>query len=124
MHATVDMIPAILIAGVISAAVTLPFALPFTASSRDFVLLAIMGAVQLGLGCVLLMIASRTLAAAEIGLVSILETVFGTLSVWALVGERPSDAALIGGAIVIAALTANQLLALRKHKGVAPAVIT
>jgi len=56
--------------------------------------------------------------------VSILETIFGTLSVWALVGERPSDAALIGGAIVIAALTANQLLALRKHKGVAPAVIT
>lgn len=124
MHATVDMIPAILVAGVVSAALTLPLASPFTVSGRDLVLLAIMGAVQLGLGCVLLMIASRTLAAAEIGLVSILETVFGTLSVWALVGERPSDAALIGGAIVIAALTANQLLALRKHKGVAPAVIT
>jgi drug/metabolite transporter (DMT)-like permease len=83
-----------------------------------------MGAVQLGLGCVLLMIASRALAAAEIGLVSILETVFGTLSVWVLVGERPSDTALLGGAIVIAALTANQLLALRKHKGVEPFVIT
>ena len=124
MHATVDMIPAVLLAGVISAALTLPFALPFAASTRDFVLLAIMGAVQLGLGCVLLMIASRTLAAAEIGLVSILETVFGTLSVWALVGERPSDAALVGGAIVIAALTINQLLALRKHKAGEPAVIT
>jgi drug/metabolite transporter (DMT)-like permease len=124
MHATVDMIPAILIAGVISAALTLPFALPFSAGGRDLVLLAVMGAVQLGLGCVLLMIASRTLAAAEIGLVSILETVFGTLSVWVLVGERPSDTALLGGAIVIAALTANQLLALRKHKGVEPFVIT
>ncbi len=124
MHATVDMIPAILVAGIISAAVTLPFALPFAASGRDLVLLAVMGAVQLGLGCVLLMIASRTLAAAEIGLVSILETIFGTLSVWALVGERPSNAALIGGAIVIVALTANQLLGLRKENGIEPAVIT
>jgi drug/metabolite transporter (DMT)-like permease len=124
MHATVDMIPALLVAGVISAALTLPFALPFEAGGRDLLLLAVMGAVQLGLGCVLLMIASRTLAAAEIGLVSILETVFGTLSVWALVGERPSDAALVGGAVVIAALTVNQLLAPRKRKDVAPVVIT
>lgn len=124
MHATVDMIPSLLVAGVVSAALTLPFALPFTANGRDLVLLAVMGAIQLGLGCVLLMIASRTLAAAEIGLVSILETVFGTLSVWALVGERPSNAALIGGTVVIAALTVNQLVALRKRKDVAPVIIT
>lgn len=124
MHATVDMIPAVLVAGVISAALTLPLALPISASGRDFVLLAIMGAVQLGLGCVLMTIASRALSAAELGLVSILETVFGTLSVWVLVGERPSDAALIGGAIVIGALAINQLIALRKHKGAAPVVIT
>ena len=124
MHATVDMIPAILLAGVISSAVTLPFALPIEASGHDFVLLAIMGAVQLGLGCILMTIASRSLAAAEIGLVSILETVFGTLSVWVLVGERPSDAALAGGAIVIGALATNQILVLRKQKRPEPAVIT
>lgn len=124
MHATVDMIPAILLAGVISAAVTLPVALPIESSGRDFALLAIMGAIQLGLGCILMTIASRTLAAAEIGLVSILETVFGTLSVWALVGERPSDAALIGGTIVIGALAINQLLLPAKHNGIESTVIT
>lgn len=113
MHATVDMIPGILLAGIISAIVTLPFALPFEADLRDLVLLALMGAVQLGLGCVLMVIASRHLAAAEIGLTSILETVFGTLSVWALVGERPGNAALIGGAMVIGALAANQAVAMR-----------
>ena len=69
-------------------------------------------------------IASRHLSAAEIGLVSILETVFGTLSVWALVGERPSNAALAGGVIVIAALTTNQLLAMRQRSSPQPAVIT
>ena len=82
-----------------------------------------MGAVQLGLGCVLMTIASRVLAAAEIGLVSILETVFGTLSVWALVGEHPGKAALTGGAIVVGALAINQLFALRERTGAEPVAI-
>lgn len=113
MRAAVDMIPAILLAGVISAVVTLPFALPFEAGARDLGLLAVMGAIQVGLGCVLMVIASRHLSAAEIGLTSIMETIFGTLSVWALIGERPSNAALLGGLMVIAALAANQLAAFR-----------
>jgi drug/metabolite transporter (DMT)-like permease len=113
MRASVDMIPGILLSGVLSMIVTLPAAIPFEVNGADLGLLAIMGAVQLGLGCVLMVIASRNLAAAEIGLTSILETVFGTLSVWLLVGERPSAAALVGGAMVIGALAANQLVALR-----------
>jgi drug/metabolite transporter (DMT)-like permease len=113
MHASVDMIPGILLSGVLSALVTLPIALPFEANALDLGLLAVMGAVQLGLGCILMVIASRHLSAAEIGLTSILETVFGTLSVWVLVGERPSPATLFGGAMVIGALAANQYAALR-----------
>lgn len=113
MRASVDMIPGILLAGIISAAITLPLALPFEVDLRDLALLALMGTVQLALGCVLMVVASRQLSAAEIGLTSILETVFGTLSVWALVGERPSSAALLGGAMVIGALAANQVVAMR-----------
>ncbi|MGH8677175.1 MAG: permease, partial [Burkholderiales bacterium] len=64
-------------------------------------------------------IASRHLASAEIGLISILEVVFGTLSTWALVGERPSDAALIGGVMVIGALAANQAIGLRTPRPLA-----
>lgn len=121
MHASVDMIPGILLAGALSALVTLPVALPFEASARDLGLLAIMGAVQLGLGCILMVIASRHLSAAEIGLTSILETVFGTLSVWLLVGEQPSPATLVGGAMVIGALAANQYVALRFRPAAATA---
>ena len=124
MHATVDMIPAILLAGLLSAAVTLPLALPFEAAGRDFLLLAVMGSVQVGLGCVLMTIASRQLVSAEIGLLSILETVFGILLTWALVGEQPGGAALAGGALVICALAINQFNRLRRHEEVAPAVIT
>ncbi len=124
MHTTVDMIPAILLAGVISAVVTLPLALPFEAAGRDFVLLATMGVVQVGLGCIMMTIASRHLTAAEIGLISILEIIFGTLAVWLVVDERPDSAALAGGLIVITALAADQLLASRHRTSPAPAVIT
>lgn len=119
MRSSVDMIPGILLAGVLSSAVTLPVALPFEAGGADLGLLAVMGAVQLGLGCVLMTMASRHLASAEIGLMSILETVFGTLSVWVLAGERPGGAALLGGAMVIGALATNQIARLRQLRPVA-----
>lgn len=118
MHAIVDMIPGVLLAGILSAFVTLPLALPFEATVHDLGLLAIMGTVQLGLGCVLMTIASRHLASVEIGLMSILEVLFGTLMTWALVGERPGAAALFGGMMVISALAANQALGLRQPRPV------
>jgi drug/metabolite transporter (DMT)-like permease len=57
-------------------------------------------------------------------LLSILEIVFGTLSVWVLIGERPSQAALIGGGVVIAALAANQIAGLRQPRDVVTDVTT
>jgi len=114
MHAAVDMIPGILLAGLISSLITAPFALPFSATPGDLGLLAIMGAVQLGLGCVLMTIASRHLPSAEIGLMSVLETVFGTLTVWIFIGEHPGPLALLGGCMVIAALVVNQIAGLRQ----------
>ncbi len=112
-RAAVDMMPSVLLAGIFSMLIALPFALPLSVSTRDLALLSIMGVVQLGAGLLLMMVAVRHLASAEIGLLSILEIIFGTLSVWVLIGERPSQAALIGGGIVIAALAANQIAGLR-----------
>ena len=113
-RAAVDMMPSVLLAGIFSLLIALPFALPLSVSTGDLALLSIMGIVQLGTGLLLMMVAVRYLASAEIGLLSILEIIFGTLSVWALIGERPSQAALVGGAIVIGALAANQITGLRQ----------
>jgi len=112
-HAHVDMIPTLVWSGVFSMASTLPFALPMQATALDLSLLAIMGVVQLGLGCLLMLAAAPRLAAAELGLLAVLETVFGTLSTWLVVGEHPDRLALLGGLIVIAALVVNELIALR-----------
>lgn len=109
----VDMVPAVLLAGLFSIAAALPFALPLTASFADLGVLALMGFVQLGLGCVLMTMATRHLEAGEIGLLALLETILGPIWVWIGVGERPTDLALVGGLVVLGALAADSLPVLR-----------
>ena len=115
-HAHVDMIPTLLISGFISMAVTLPLALPLEVSAVDLLLLAIMGVLQLAIGCLLMLAAAPRLAAAEIGLLAVLEIVFGTLSTWLAIGESPGRMALTGGLLVITALVVNELVALRSRR--------
>ena len=111
--AKLDLVPAVMLGGALSCLIALPFALPFNATPRDLLLLAFLGVTQLGLPCMLLVIASRRLLAPEIALIGLLEVVLGPLWVWLAVGEEPGRATLIGGAVVIGALAANELAARR-----------
>jgi drug/metabolite transporter (DMT)-like permease len=117
-RAEVDMIPSIFLAGIFSMILTLPFAMPLSVSPGDLGLLATMGVVQLGLGLMLFMLAVPHLSSAEITLLSVLEIIFGVVSTWMLVGERPANATLLGGGIVIGALVANQIAGLRQARRV------
>ncbi len=109
---SVDLIPAVLLGAIFSAAVTLPFALPFSANAHDLFLLAVLGCLQLGLPCMLMVRASPHLSAPEIALLALLEVVLGPLWAWLGAGEAPALATLAGGAVVIAALLLNELAAL------------
>ena len=119
MHAGVDMVPAVMIAGLISIVVALPFALPLDPSPRDLAVLAPMGFLQLGLGCLLMTKATRYLSAGEVGLLSLIETILAPLWVWIGVGERPTELALVGGVIVFGALIANEWVGFRQGRPVA-----
>ena len=113
VHARVDLVPAVMLGGALSCLLALPFALPFSASARDVLLLALLGVFQLGLPCMLLVIASRTLSAPEIALLSLLEVVLGPLWAWLGAGEAPASATLYGGVIVLAALVLNEISTMR-----------
>ncbi|MDM4765429.1 DMT family transporter [Pelomonas sp. SE-A7] len=110
-----DMLPAVLIGALLSAAITLPLAWPLQASAHDLGLLAFLGLVQLAIPCLLVVRLSRVLPAPEIALLGQLEVIFGVLWTWVGAGEAPSGAVLVGGAIVLAALAGNELLALRRR---------
>ncbi len=105
----VDISVSVLVGGVLSAVVCLPFAWPLQMSARDLTLLAFLGVVQLGIPCVLVMHVARRLAAPEMALLALLEVVFGILLAWAFGGERPGLATLIGGSAVLAALVFNEM---------------
>jgi len=107
-----DLIPSVLIGGALAALVTLPFALPFAATPHDLALLAGLGLFQLAVPCTMLVVASRVLPAAEVALLSLLEAVLGPIWAWLGVGETPGAATLIGGGIVLAAIAANEAIAL------------
>lgn len=109
-HAHVDLAPAVLIGAVLSCAVTLPLSLPFSASMKDVFLLAILGIFQLGIPCVMMVRASAHLTATEVALLGLLEVLMGPLWSWLGAGEVPAGTTLVGGAIVLAALVANEVV--------------
>ena len=102
-----DLLPTVFIGGLMAMTPALFLGWPLEASARDMSLLALMGCVQLGLGCWLMTLAVRHLRAAEMGLLALTETLLAPLWVWLGVGEAPGVAALAGGALIIAALATN-----------------
>jgi drug/metabolite transporter (DMT)-like permease len=112
--ATLDLRPAVMLGGAISCLIALPLAVPLQATGKDIALLAFLGIFQLGLPCMLLVLASRVLLAPEIALIGLLEVVLGPLWAWLGAGEVPARATLTGGAIVLAALVVNELVTYRR----------
>ena len=110
-HARVDMLPQVMVAGLISVGFAFLVSPPFAATGRDLAILAVMGSVQLGIGCLLATAASKHLSATELGLLALLEPIIGPLWVWALMSEAPGAAALTGGVIVLTAVIANEAFA-------------
>jgi drug/metabolite transporter (DMT)-like permease len=109
-HGT-DMLPAVLIGALLSAAATLPLAWPLQAGLHDLGLLGFLGVFQLAIPCLLAVRLARELPGHEIALLGQSETLLGVLWAWLFAGEHPGSAALIGGSLVLAALVANEALA-------------
>ncbi len=113
-----DMLSAVLLGALLSAAATLPLATPFQASNHDLAWLALLGMAQLAVPCLLMVRVSRELPAPEIALLALLEVIFGVLWAWLGAGEQPSSGVVFGGGLVLLALIANELPALVKmHRG-------
>lgn len=110
----IRMTPAMLVGTLIGVGVSSVLAADLTVSARDLGLLVVFGGFQLGTGWALFAVGARLAPAAEVTLVSLLETVLGPLWVWLFVSEDPGGSALLGGALVLVALVFNAGLDLRR----------
>ena len=110
----VDLMPTVMLGGVLSALMMLPLAWPFQASPHDIGILAILGFFQLGFPCMLMVAASKSLSAPEISLLALLEVLLGPIWAWLGADEVPAQATLIGGAVVLIALVFNEIAAMRQ----------
>ena len=92
-------------------AVCAPFAFPVERiSTGDLASILYLGVIQIGLAYWLFTRALSQLPALEVALLVLLEPVLNPLWTWLLVGERPTDLALLGGAVMVVALAGKALL--------------
>jgi drug/metabolite transporter (DMT)-like permease len=100
----VSMAPATFLAQLLLLGAFLPFADLGSVGDGDLVTLVLLGAGQIGVGLAFLTLGARLIPAAQVALISLLEVVLGPLWVWIAIGEAPTGATLVGGAVIVVAV--------------------
>lgn len=95
----------ILIGNLLTALVGLPFMLQGPPGSASWVGLIFLGVFQLGLSYVLYSAAIKYITALEAILVAVVEPILNPLWVFLVIGEAPGRWALLGGTVVLIAMT-------------------
>ena len=108
-HAATSPLAILVLANLLVAIVGVPFLEVARLAPVHWVILLVAGVVQLGVSTVWYGKAIAHVRAIEAILIPMIEPVLNPVWVWLLVGEVPSGWALLGGAIVVGAVTARGL---------------
>ncbi len=100
----VNMVPAVCLSAFLCALIVAPVARPASVDLGQLGLLALFGMGQFGMGLLLLALGTPMVSATRGALLGVLQTPLGTLWVWLAFAERPANATLLGGAIVLLAV--------------------
>lgn len=112
-----EMLPAALLGGAIALVPGWLFQTDMAITPHDWGMFVIIGGFQLTAGFVLVTFGSRHVRSAEVPLILMTEIVTAPLWAWAAAGEVPAEETLIGGAIVILAVSGQAVLRLRQPSG-------
>ena len=82
---------------------------------NDIVLCLALGIFQLGFGLTFYTIGARSVPAAELALLSMLEVILGVFWVWLFLGEAAGLYTMVGGGVLLVAITGNALSGMRRR---------
>lgn len=102
-----NMLPQLALGTLLGGLLAVPFAEFAPVTQTQVWLILLSGAVILPGAISLLMLGPRYLPAPEVSMITLLEVILGPLLVWAVIGENPGQATLIGGAVIILVVGAH-----------------
>jgi drug/metabolite transporter (DMT)-like permease len=108
----------ILISHLVTAAVGLPFALvyPPTFSVPAIAAILTLGILQIGIASLFFAYGIRRVTAVQAMLAAVIEPVLNPVWVLIVMGEKPSAAAIAGGAVILAAVTVSSVIGVRRTR--------
>lgn len=110
-----EVLESLFLSAILSAIMTAPFVSFDAIPLQDFAIIAFQGLVLLPVGFGLYFTGTNYLPAAEVALIGLLETVLGPVIAWAVIGEMPTQHAMVGGAIVVFAVFGQAIHGLLKR---------
>jgi len=111
----VDMMPAVVLSGYLTAVASIPLMQGFAISWSDLGFAALQGVVISAFCNVAYTYCARHIPAAELTLLSMIESVLSPFWVWLVLGETPYGAIIVGGAVVLTAVGVEALWPLRNR---------
>jgi DME family drug/metabolite transporter len=84
----------------------------------NILITVVMGAIQLTLGLVLFTLASRSVPAAQLSLLALIEPTLSPLWAWLVAHELPPIFTFIGGAVILSAIAVQAIFSARRRKPV------
>ena len=110
-----NMIPSMVLSGLIVGLVALAIAPATTFTQAQVGYAILMGLFVMPISLALLTLGPRFLPAPEVSLLLLLETVLGPFWVWLVLDETPNLFTLVGGGIVVGALTVHSWMTRRSY---------
>ena len=111
-----NMLAALCLAGLVSGVLSAIFVTDYSLTLQDLIISLYLGVFQAGVGFTLVVLGTRYIPAAQVGLLAMVEPVLAPIWVWMGVGEVPCLATIVGGAIIFLAITIDGILNIKSSE--------
>jgi len=111
-----NMLVALCLAGLVAGGLSAFFVTDYALTPRDLIISLYLGVFQVGVGFTLVVLGTRYVPAAQVGLLALVEPVLAPIWVWMGVGEVPGLATIVGGTIIFLAIATDGILNIKSSE--------